>query len=75
MAVPETLPRVITDAADLEDRDDVATRESLAHALQTVLAICPSNPAGEMTVAKSGDPGHCTLGRPLIPVCEDCMLR
>jgi hypothetical protein len=75
MAVPETLPGIITDAADCDDRDDVATRGALALELQVVLATCPSNREGALTVAEAGTPDHCKLGRPLIGDCDDCMLQ
>jgi hypothetical protein len=70
----ETLPRIVTTAADPEDRDDVDTRGSLAHELQIVLATCPSNRGGSLSVAKAAAPGFCVIGRPLIPACDDCML-
>jgi hypothetical protein len=75
MPAPETLPGIIIEAASPEDRDDVATRGSLAFELRVVLATCPSNRDGELTVANAGELGCCILGRPLIPACDDCMLR
>jgi len=80
MTAPETLRGIITDAADPDDRDDVATRGLLVAELGIVLAMCPSAEEGGAIstepTADDGDraPGLCTLGRRLIPDCEDCLL-
>jgi hypothetical protein len=80
MAAPETLRGIITDAADPNDRDDIATRRILVAELGLVLAMCPSTEvrrsiATEPTTNEEDRaPGLCTLGRRLMPACQGCLL-
>jgi hypothetical protein len=65
----------ILEAADPDDCEDAAIRESLCIGLGDVLAMCPV--VADPTADDGSDlPGFCALrtDRRLSPTCEDCII-